>query len=174
MHQRWGKAFFNEDGTVDRAKLTHMLAETPGMRKELERIIHPLVRGSMDDFFLDAVSRGLPAACAEVPLWFETGWRCEGEATVTVIACPDEMRHERLKATRGWTEEKIAAVESWQWKQEDKIRAAHIVIDNSGTLEELDAELDRFQQALEERGDFLAEKLVASWQELWNPVEEEE
>ena len=73
-----------------------------------------------------------------------------------------------------WTEEKIAAVESWQWKQEDKIRAAHIVIDNSGTLEELDAELDRFQQALEERGDFLAEKLVASWQELWNPVEEEE
>ena len=65
-------------------------------------------------------------------------------------------------------------MESWQWKQEDKIRAAHIVIDNSGTLEELDAELDRFQQALEERGDFLAEKLVASWQELWNPVEEEE
>ena len=39
---------------------------------------------------------------------------------------------------------------------------------------ELDAELDRFQKALEERGDFLAEKLVASWQELWNPVEEEE
>ena len=171
MHQRWGRAFFQEDGTVDRAKLTRMLAETPGMRKELERIIHPLVRGSMDDFFLDAVSRGLPAACAEVPLWFETGWRCEGEATVTVIACPDGIRHERLRETRGWTEEKIAAVESWQWKQEDKIRAADLVIDNSGTLDDLDAELDRFQTALEARGEFLAEKLAASWQELWSPAE---
>ena len=171
MHQRWGRAFFQEDGTVDRAKLTRMLAETPGMRKELERIIHPLVRGSMDDFFLDAVSRGLPAACAEVPLWFETGWRCEGEATVTVIACPDGIRHERLRETRGWTEEKIAAVESWQWKQDDKIRAADLVIDNSGTLDDLDAELDRFQTALEARGEFLAEKLAASWQELWSPAE---
>ena len=171
MHQRWGRAFFQEDGTVDRAKLTRMLAETPGMRKELERIIHPLVRGSMDDFFLDAVSRGLPAACAEVPLWFETGWRCEGEATVTVIACPDGIRHERLRETRGWTEEKIAAVESWQWKQDDKIRAADLVIDNSGTLDDLDAELDRFQTALEMRGEFLAEKLAASWQELWSPAE---
>jgi len=171
MHQRWGRAFFQEDGTVDRAKLTRMLAETPGMRKELERIIHPLVRGSMDDFFLDAVSRGLPAACAEVPLWFETGWRCEGEATVTVIACPDGIRHERLRETRGWTEEKIAAMESWQWKQDDKIRAADLVIDNSGTLDDLDAELDRFQTALEARGEFLAEKLAASWQELWSPAE---
>ena len=171
MHQRWGHAFFNEDGSVDRAKLTRMLAETPGMRKELERIIHPLVRGSMDDFFLDAVSRGLPAACAEVPLWFETGWKLEGEASVTVIACPDETRHERLHETRGWTEEKIAAVESWQWKQEDKIRAADLVIDNSGTLADLDAELDRFQKALEEHGDILEEKLSASWQELWLPAE---
>ena len=171
MHQRWGRAFFQDDGTVDRAKLTRMLAETPGMRKELERIIHPLVRGSMDDFFLDAVSRGLPAAYAEVPLWFETGWRLDGEASVTVIACPDEVRHARLHETRGWTDEKIAAVESWQWKQDDKIRAADLVIDNSGTLDDLDAELDRFQTALEERGEFLAEKLAASWQELWSPAE---
>ncbi len=172
MHQRWGRAFFQDDGTVDRAKLTRMLAETPGMRKELERIIHPLVRGSMDDFFLDAVSRGLPAACAEVPLWFETGWRLDGEASVTVITCPDEVRHARLHETRGWTDEKIAAVESWQWKQDDKIRAADLVIDNSGTLDDLDAELDRFQTALEARGEFLTEKLAASWQELWSPAEE--
>jgi 23S rRNA pseudouridine1911/1915/1917 synthase len=172
MHQRWGRAFFQDDGTVDRAKLTRMLAETPGMRKELERIIHPLVRGSMDDFFLDAVSRGLPAACAEVPLWFETGWRLDGEASVTVIACPDEVRHARLHETRGWTDEKIAAVESWQWKQDDKIRAADLTIDNSGTLDDLDAELDRFQTALEAHGEFLAEKLAASWQELWSPAED--
>lgn len=171
MHQRWGNSFFSEDGTVDRTRLTRMLAETPGMRKELERIIHPLVRGSMDDFFLDAVSRGLPVAVAEVPLWFETGWKVDGEISVTVIACPDEVRHARLRETRGWSDEKIASVESWQWKQDDKIRAADIVVDNGGTLEDLDVEIERFLSALEEHGDFLAEKLASSWEKLWNPEE---
>ena len=172
MHQRWGHAFFQEDGSVDRAKLTRLLAETPGMRKELERIIHPLVRGAMDDFFLDAVSRGLPVAAAEVPLWFETGWRVEGGASVAVIACPDEIRHVRLHETRGWTDEKIAAVESWQWKQEDKIRAADLTVDNSGTLADLDSEIDRFLDAVKAHGDILAEKLAASWAELWAPEQQ--
>jgi 23S rRNA pseudouridine1911/1915/1917 synthase len=63
-------------------------------------------------------------------------------------------------------------VESWQWKQDDKIRAADLTIDNSGTLDDLDAELDRFQTALEAHGEFLAEKLAASWQELWSPAED--
>ena len=40
------------------------------------------------------------------------------------------------------------------------------------TLDDLDAELDRFQTALEAHGEFLAEKLAASWQELWSPAED--
>ena len=173
MHQRWGRAFFHEDGSVDRAKLTRMLAETPGMRKELERIIHPLVRGSMEEFFLAAERRGLPAAVAEVPLWFEAGWSCEGETAVTVIACPDETRHARLHETRGWSDEKVSAVESWQWKQEDKIKAADFVIGNGGTLEELDVEIGRFLTSLNERGEAQARELEASWQKLWEEPEAE-
>ena len=166
MRQRWGGAFFDDEGRVDRAKLTKLLAETPGMRRELERMIHPLVRDSMDTFFQNAEARGEAVAVAEVPLWFETGWTCPG-ADIAVIVCPDEVRHERIRETRGWSDEKIAAVESWQWKQKDKIEAADLLIHNAGTLKDLDREVSAFLDALEEKGRRGAEALMARWQELW-------
>lgn len=167
MRQRWGNAFFDDEGRVDRAKLTKLLAETPGMRRELERMIHPLVRDSMETFFRKAEAAGESAAVAEVPLWFETGWTCPG-ADIAVIVCPDEMRHERLRATRSWSDAKIAAVESWQWKQEDKIAAADLLIHNAGTLDDLDREVDAFLAALSEKGRARGEELCAVWRALWS------
>ena len=153
--------------TVDRAALTALLAGTPGMRRELERLIHPLVRASMDDFFQKAGARGKVVAVAEVPLWFETGWTCPG-ADIAVIVCPDQVRHERLWRTRSWSEEKIAAVESWQWPQEEKIAAADLLIHNTGTLEELDAEVERFLAALQEKGSREEAERRERWKHLWS------
>lgn len=166
MHQRWGNAFFDESGRVNRAELTRLLAQTPGMRRELERLIHPLVRDSMDRFFLRAEAKGEVAAVAEVPLWFETGWTCPG-ADIAVIVCPDEIRHERLRATRSWSDEKISAVESWQWKQEDKIAAADFLIHNAGTLDELEKEVDAFWDSLSAMGRKRSDELCECWRGLW-------
>lgn len=167
MRRRFGEAFFHDDGTVDRAALTRLLAETPGMRRELEHMIHPLVRASMDDFFLKASAKGGVAAVAEVPLWFETGWQCPG-AEIAVIVCPDDIRHERLRRTRGWSDEKIAAVESWQWKQQDKIAAADMLVRNDGSLEELDTEVAAFFDRLERKGREREEALLERWRLLWS------
>ena len=168
MRRRFGEVFFHDDGTVNRAALTRLLAETPGMRRELERMIHPLVRASMDAFFLKAEAGGAAVAVAEVPLWFETGWQCPG-AEIAVIVCPDEIRHERLRATRSWRDEKIAAVESWQWKQQDKVDAADVLIRNAGTLEELDGEVSRFFDTLAKKRREKEEHLCALWRRLWGP-----
>ncbi len=167
MHQRWGNAFFDDEGRVDRTKLTKLLAETPGMRRELERMIHPLVRDSMERFFQKAEAAGDAVAVAEVPLWFETGWTCPG-ADIAVIVCPDAVRHERLRATRNWSDAKIAAVESWQWKQEDKIASADLLIHNAGTLDDLDREVDTFLAKLSDKGRARGETLCAVWHALWS------
>ena len=167
MRQRWGNAFIDEDGAVNRAELTKLLAETPGMRRELERMIHPLVLDSMQTFFLKAEERGETVAVAEVPLWFETGWSCPG-AEVAVIVCPDAVRHDRLRTTRSWSDEKIAAVESWQWKQEDKVAAADLLIRNDGTLADLDREVGAMLDALEEKGRAKSDGLRNLWNSLWN------
>ena len=172
MHQRWGNAFFDDKGRVNRSELTNLLAQTPGMRRELERLIHPLVRDAMDTFFSKAESCGATVAVAEVPLWFETGWTCPG-ADIAVIVCPDEVRHARLRETRGWSEEKIAAVEGWQWKQQDKIAAADLLIHNEGSLEALDREVAGFLEALAARETLRREELLAFWDGLWSDPEKQ-
>lgn len=167
MRQRWGSAFIDEDGSVNRTELTKLLASTPGMRRELERMIHPLVLDSMQTFFLKAEERGETVAVAEVPLWFETGWSCPG-AEVAVIVCPDDVRHDRLRTIRNWSDEKIAAVESWQWKQEDKVAAADLLIRNDGTLADLDREVGTMLDALEEKGRAKSGALRSIWNSLWS------
>lgn len=166
MRQRWGNAFIGDDGAVNRAALTKLLASTPGMRRELERMIHPLVLDSMQTFFRKAEERGEAVAVAEVPLWFETGWSCPG-AEVAVIVCPGDVRHERLRMTRSWSDEKIAAVESWQWRQEDKVAAADLLIRNDGTLADLDREVGAMLDALEEKSRAKSGALRKSWNALW-------
>lgn len=167
MRQRWGNVFLDEDGAVNRTELTKLLASTPGMRRELERMIHPLVLDSMQTFFLKAEERGETVAVAEVPLWFETGWSCPG-AEVAVIVCPDAVRHDRLRTTRNWSDEKIAAVESWQWKQEDKVAAADLLIRNDGTLADLDREVGTMFDALEGTVRAKSDALRNLWNSLWN------
>ncbi|WP_346665699.1 dephospho-CoA kinase [uncultured Mailhella sp.] len=170
MRQRWGDAFFDDSGRVNRAALTRLLAETPGMRRELERMIHPLVRDSMETFFRKSQERGEGVAVAEVPLWFETGWTCPG-ADIAVIVCPDDVRHARLRETRSWSDVKIAAVESWQWKQEDKIAAADLLIRNDGTLDDLDREVGAFLDALAARQKSGEAVLEERWRKLWSGEE---
>ncbi len=167
MRRRWGEAFFREDGSVDRAMLTRLLAETPGMRRELEGLIHPLVQASMESFFAQAAERSLAFAAAEVPLWFETGWPRPKGASIVVVSCPSAVRHARLAQTRGWSREKIAAVESWQWPQEKKIAAADFVLPNDASLEALDSAVERLFAELEERSRIRGQERLALWRRLW-------
>ncbi|MCQ2444380.1 MAG: dephospho-CoA kinase [Mailhella sp.] len=144
MRQRWGDLFMAADGSVDRIRLGELLAGTPGMRRDLERLIHPLVYDDMRAFFLKADRDGAAAAVAAVPVGLETAWHRRARTGLAVVSCGDAVRHARLGASRGWSPEKTAAVDSWQWRQADKIAAADDVIPNEGTRDELDAAVDRF------------------------------
>ncbi len=168
MRMHWGDAFFDRSGAVDRTKLTTLLREHPDMRRELESVIHPLVHSGMEKFFRDAENAGNAMAAAEVPLWFECGWERPLRSAVAVIACPEEIRHRRLASARGWSSGKIAAVESWQWPQDRKTAAADFVIRNGGTLQDLDREIKRFLQRLNEDGASRIAGLEQTWQGLWN------
>lgn len=168
MRQRWGDVFMAADGTVDRARLGELLAGTPGMRRDLERLIHPLVYDDMRAFFLKADRDGAAAAAAEVPLWFETGWPRPSRTRIAVVACSDAVRHARLGEARGWSREKIAAVDSWQWSADDKKAAADDVIPNEGSREDLERAAGEYIHALE---GFRASDEAARaglWMELWN------
>jgi len=132
LNHHFASRFNRPDGGVDKDLLQMAMAESASLRREVERLIHPLVRQALQDFRAGHVE---PVVLAEIPLLFEVGLREEVDLAAAVY-CPDAKRHERLMF-RGWDQARIARVDSWQWPQERKMRAAHLVVDNSGTLDDL-------------------------------------
>ncbi|MBD2748162.1 dephospho-CoA kinase [Microvirga sp. BT688] len=117
------------DGTVDRAKLGAAVLNSPERLKELEAIVHPLVREEEENF-LACVSALAPIAVLDIPLLFETGGdrRCDAALVVTA---PAHVQRERVLARPGMTAEKFSAILAKQMPDADKRARAHFLVDTS-------------------------------------------
>lgn len=169
IRQRFGDSFFSgPTRNLDRAALTLALTRQPGLRQELEALIHPLVSASMERFFLRAESGGKSLAFAEVPLWHESRLSMPGPSPVVVtVACSSDVRHSRLKQSRGWSDEKTAAVESWQWPQADKIKASHFALENEGDEAALAARCQNLLTHLEALRQIREKSLSSAWTSIF-------
>ncbi|MBL0403564.1 dephospho-CoA kinase [Microvirga aerilata] len=117
------------DGVVDRAKLGAAVLNDPGRMRELEAIVHPLVREEKQSF-LERVSALAPVAVLDIPLLFETGGEAGCDATLVVTA-PAAVQRERVLARPGMTEEKFYAILAKQMPDENKRARAHFLVDTS-------------------------------------------
>jgi dephospho-CoA kinase len=96
--------------------------------KELEAIVHPLVREEEEAF----LKRAAPAAIAvlDIPLLFETGGEMRCDATLVVTA-PASVQRERVLARAGMTEGKFKSILSKQMPDAEKRARAHFLVDTS-------------------------------------------
>ena len=117
------------DGAVDRAKLGAAVLNDPARMKQLEAIVHPLVREE-EETFLARVSALAPIAVLDIPLLFETGGDRRCDATLVVTA-PAEVQRERVLARPGMTAEKFSAILAKQMPDADKRARAHFLVDTS-------------------------------------------
>ena len=117
------------DGVVDRAKLGAAVLNDPGRMKELEAIVHPLVREEKESF-LKRVSALAPVAVLDIPLLFETSGEAGCDATLVVTA-PASVQRARVLARPGMTEEKFHAILAKQMPDESKRARAHFLVDTS-------------------------------------------
>ncbi len=115
------------DGAVDRAKLGAAVLDQPARMKELEAIVHPLVREE-EEAFLDRVSALAPVAVLDIPLLFETGGEARCDA-VLVVSAPAEVQRARVLARPGMTEEKFNAILAKQMPDSQKRARAHFIVD---------------------------------------------
>lgn len=135
LRGNFGERFIPDPGgPVDKRALLDALRETPGLRRELEALIHPLARHCLETFWKAQGTRRV--AVAEVPLLLETGWPSDFDLVVG-LACDPERRRTWLRTSRGWDENLLADMESWQWPEAKKIRACHLVVANPGTRDQL-------------------------------------
>jgi 23S rRNA pseudouridine1911/1915/1917 synthase len=136
LRMSFGDRFVSDSGSgVDKKALFSAMLKNDHLRREVEHLIHPLVRGGLEDFWSRKQGRIL---AAEVPLFFEAGMDGELEFDVCVgVSARKEIRFSRLKE-RGWSPEVIEKVQSWQWTGEEKLSRCDLVVDNSGDMHELE------------------------------------
>ena len=145
-----GGDLLEADGSVNRKALLAAMQQDAVLRRDVEQAVHALTRQALEDFWRRMEAAGATLAAAEIPLYFECGWQqFFSPPPLTVgVSCPLPMRTARITEARGWSQEKMAAIEAWQWPEERKMAACDIVIKNDGGLQQLQAEAARLLETL--------------------------
>jgi dephospho-CoA kinase len=115
------------DGTLDRSLLARRAFASEEMAQRLNQLVHPAVRMKTLDLAADPKIIYL----LDVPLLFESGADRECEITIAVTA-PRDLRRERARKFPDFD-----AREARQWPEDRKTAAATMIVDNSGSVEEL-------------------------------------
>jgi dephospho-CoA kinase len=146
--ETFGPEVLRPDGSLDRARLAEIVFADEAARARLNGIVHPLVQERMRAAEAEAV-HGVPAVheafggsegvvvVHDVPLLAEGGRANEFDLVIVVDVSP-QTQLARLAVTRGMTEEQAGARMAAQASREQRLAVADIVIDNSGTLADLD------------------------------------
>ena len=94
------------NGEIDRAVLSAQLVAAPGRLKDLEAIVHPLVRAEIARFLREAEDKGAELAVVDIPLLFERGidW---GFDKIIVVAVDLATQRARALARPGMSVEKL-------------------------------------------------------------------
>jgi dephospho-CoA kinase len=136
------------EGELDRPAVGRIVFSDEDARRRLEAITHPRVRARAAE-----IERAAPEDAVvvhDIPLLVETGQAGKFDV-VLVVDVPPELQLERLTSRRGMTDEEAKARIASQVSREDRLAAADIVVDNSGSLEELDRRVDEVWEELSER-----------------------
>ena len=116
------------DGVVDRVKLSENLAKNPAKFRDLEAIVHPLVRAREAAFLQIQRELGRSIVVLDIPLLFETGADARVDKVV-VVTCEPDVQRQRVLSRPGMTEEKFALILSRQTPDAEKRARADYVID---------------------------------------------
>ena len=128
------------DGSLDRAALAAVVFADPDARRRLDGIVHPLVRARATE--LAAAAPADAVVVHDVPLLVETG-QASSYDLVLVVRADEEIRVARL-VQRGLTAEDARARMAAQATDDQRRAVADVVLDNSGTPDELTAQVERF------------------------------
>jgi len=134
----FGTGILAADGTLDRHRLGEIVFYDAELRAKLNAIVHPLVGERMRELEQGADPGAILVEA--VPLIAENHM-AEFFDLVVVVDVPPRIQEDRLVRDRGMTREQIAARVAAQASREDRLAIADIVLDNSGSLAELDREV---------------------------------
>jgi dephospho-CoA kinase len=148
--RRFGPGVLEPDGRIDRAALRRLAFGDDSARRDLERILHPEIGRlrAAEDKRLERAGTALVAHV--IPLLFEVGLETEYDEVVLVDA-PEAVRLRRLVERRGLAEGEAKAMVEAQMPVSAKRARATLLIENTGTLKELERAAGEAWRELERR-----------------------
>jgi dephospho-CoA kinase len=149
----FGQEVLRPDGSLNRERLGEIVFGHPGLRATLNEIVHPLVREWMqaaEQAAVQAAEPPGPVVVHDVPLLAESRGRV-GFDVVIVVDVPPELQLERLVSLRGMPPDQARARMAAQASRQQRLAVADVVIDNSGSLDDLDRRVAEVWADLERR-----------------------
>ncbi len=149
----FGEGVLAPDGRLDRDRLGKLVFADPSLRAKLNAIVHPLVGRRMQE--LEQAAGEAAIVVHDIPLLAENHL-ADNFDEVVVVDVPPRVQAERLAKERGMTPEQAGARMRAQATREERLAVATIVVDNSGSLAELDRETGDLWAELRRRARRLA------------------
>ncbi|WP_146906034.1 dephospho-CoA kinase [Cellulomonas aerilata] len=146
----FGPGVLAADGTLDRAALGALVFADAAQRERLNAILHPEIRRLSAEHDAAAAAAGPGAVVVhDIPLLVETG-QAEAFGMLVVVDAPPEQRVRRLVEGRGLTVEEAERRVAAQAPDEARRAVADVVLDGTGTVEHLRAQVDALWQRIDE------------------------
>ncbi|MGL5904277.1 MAG: dephospho-CoA kinase, partial [Cetobacterium sp.] len=148
LENKIGKEFISPiDGSIDRKLLKRKVFSNPEKLKILNEIVHPKVLKIYKKSYQDNMSKN-EIIIFDVPLLFEVGLNkyCN---KIIVVDIDSTLQHERIKLRDRIDEELIKKIISTQISREERNFKADIIIENNGTIDELEIKVKKIIEDIE-------------------------
>jgi len=147
--ERFGPDVLAPGGGLDREALGSVVFADPAARRDLEGIVHPEVRRMFAEG-CEEYRDSDRVVVFSAPLLVETGMHTAFDLLI-VVSAPVATQIERLMRDRGMPERAVQARIDAQLPLEAKAEVADVLVDNEGTLQDLEGQVDRVWRDLEAR-----------------------
>jgi len=134
----YGPDVYRADGSLDRPRVAHRVFRDPEARGRLDRLVHPRILERVQDRLSELRRAGRQGVVVvDAALLLDWGLERSCDVVVAVVA-PEEEQIARLARARGWSAEEARARLAVQRTNESYAAAADLVLDNRGSVAELE------------------------------------
>lgn len=150
IEEAFGSSIINENGTLNRKNLGKIVFSDDDKLQKLNSLTHPVIRRMINEDLDEYEKRGEKMAVIDAALLLEAGFTSMID-TIIVVTCSEPVQLQRVILRDNCSEEDAMGRIKSQMPQKEKVKYAEFVVDNSGTLNQLEKEAEELIRKLEEK-----------------------
>ena len=143
----FGRGILTADGDLDRRALASVVFADIEKRRALEAVLHPAIKGAIDQWFASLNPDAQPFAIADIPLLYEVGLDKEYDEVI-VTTCSPQSQVKRIMARDNLDATEVQHRLDAQMPLDEKAKRATYVVDTNGSLVQTNAQVHKLYQKL--------------------------